>query len=378
MAEQVIKRIGFACKRMEPDQRQPARVLKEKQAPYLDRTTTAAWCSRQTRDVAEARLLECVEHNMEALHRLVSWVGALDIERHMVRLGSSQIPLATHPDWRYLWQDPENRAWMEKGFSKVGEAARRLGVRLSFHPGQFTVLASDRPDVVERSIEEFEYHADMIRWMGYGKTFQDFKCNVHISGRKGAQGIIDVLPRLSPEARNTITIENDEMSWGLDESLKLVDHVALVLDIHHHWVREGEYIWPNDPRIQQIQDSWRGVRPVIHYSYSRDEWLPADFPHDHLPDMEQLLAAGCKKQKLRAHSDMLPNPVANDWALEHGEWADIMVEAKMKNLASEQLWRRRLIRTGLGLPLPLRSVPHLGDGTVLSECALARDPCTLL
>ena len=41
----------------------------------------------------------------------------------------------------------------------------------------------------------------------YGKTFQDFKINVHISGRRGPQGIIDILPRLTPEARNTLTIE---------------------------------------------------------------------------------------------------------------------------------------------------------------------------
>jgi len=46
--------------------------------------------------------------------------------------------------------------------------------------------------------------------MGYGKDWQDFKCNIHISGRKGSVGIKDVLPRLSTEARNCIAIENDE------------------------------------------------------------------------------------------------------------------------------------------------------------------------
>lgn len=338
MAEQVTRRIGFACKRLEPDQNQPAKVLREKQAPFLDRGTTAAWCNRQSRQDAEARMLECVDHNMAAMLRLVEWVGTLHPERRMVRLGSSQLPLATHPDWCYLWQDPTNRAWMEGGFRKVGDAARRLDVRLSFHPGQFTVLASDRDEVVERSIEEFEYHADMIRWMGYGVRFQDFKCNVHISGRRGAEGIIRVLGRLSPEARNTITIENDEMSWGLDESLKLRDHVALVVDIHHHWVRTGEYLQPDDECFHQAIDSWRGVRPVIHYSYSRDENLPVSFEHDGLPDMECLLKMGCKKQKLRAHSEGFPNPHANAWALSFWPHADIMCEAKLKNLAADELW----------------------------------------
>jgi UV DNA damage endonuclease len=56
--------------------------------------------------------------------------------------------------------------------------------------------------------------------------------------------------------------------------------------------------------------------------------------------MEKLLEAGYKKQKLRAHSDYCWNDACNEWALSHWEWADIMVEAKMKNLASEQLLQR--------------------------------------
>jgi UV DNA damage repair endonuclease len=173
--------------------------------------------------------------------------------------------------------------------------------------------------------------------MGYGQSFQDAKCNVHISGRKGPQGIIDVLPRLSPEARNTITIENDEMSWGIDASLELADHLALVLDIHHHWVNSGEYIQPTDDRFARIVDSWRGVRPVIHYSVSREDVL-VDHDPNVMPDMEKLLEQGYKKQKLRAHSDFMWNNAVNDWALQFNDYADIMVESKAKNLASIALY----------------------------------------
>ena len=118
----------------------------------------------------------------------------------------------------------------------------------------------------------------MARWMGFGKSFQDgCKLNVHISGRQGPEGIIKALPKLSTEARNLITIENDEMGWGLDASLKLEKHLALVLDIHHHWIRDEEYIDCNDDRVKRVIDSWRGQRPTLHYSYSRDEALaPAD------------------------------------------------------------------------------------------------------
>ena len=334
----MIKRIGFACKYLHHDQSLKKKQLEELQRPLNTRSTTVAWLNRQTRTVAEDRLYDLMDHNIRSFRNLIEYVGKLPANRRMVRLGSDCLPVYTEPTWCSFYKQFSVQNYCETEFAKIGELARQLDVRLSFHPGQFTVLASDNDEIVERSIEEFEYHVNMIRWMGYGKQFQDFKCNVHISGRRGPQGIIDVLPKLSPEARNTITIENDEMSWGLDASLELADHCALVLDIHHHFIREGEYIAPTDTRFKRIIDSWRGVRPVIHYSYSRNEHLPEDFAHDDFPNMKLLLEAGHKKQKLRAHSDFYPNQIVNDWALGFLEHADIMSEAKGKNLASEQLY----------------------------------------
>ena len=342
MFNQNAKRIGFACKYMHPDQTQKPKILKEIQSKYTERSTTITWLNRQTREVAEQRLYEIAFDNIANLERLVRYVGSLPEQLRMVRLGSNLLPAYTHGDWAYFYRDTSFQARLERGYSAVGEIARELDVRLSMHPGQFTVLASDNPDVVERSIEEFEYHADIIRWMGYGQNWQDFKCNVHISGRQGPAGIKAILPKLSTEARNTITIENDENAWGLDSSLELSKDVALVLDIHHHWCHSaGEYINANDDRIKRIIDSWRGVRPAIHYSVSRPDYIQ-DNRSSSKPDFQSLLASGHKKAKLRAHSDYCWNDAVNDWALSHWHWADIMVEAKCKNLASSQLLDRYL------------------------------------
>ena len=345
MFDQSTQRIGFACKYMHPDQSQKKKLLEEIQRPLNTRSTTVQWLNRQTRKDAEQRLWDIMVHNIESYRKLIEYVGNLPQGLRMVRLGSDVLPVYTQHDWRYFWRLPDVREYCAKHFSTVGETARRLGVRLSMHPGQFTVLASDNPDIVDRSIEEFEYHTDVIRWMGYGQSFQDFKCNVHISGRKGPQGIIDALKRLSPEARNCITIENDENKWGLEHSLELVDHCALVLDVHHFWCREGEYIQPTDDRFARVIDSWRGVRPAIHYSYSRDTALPEGFAHDTMPNFPALLEAGHKKAKLRAHSDWYPNPVVNEYALSFLEYADIMCESKMKNLASIELYNYANTRT---------------------------------
>ena len=335
--KKMTKRIGFACKYMHPDQTQKKKLLEEIQRPLNTRSTTVAWLNRQTKEVAEERLWDIMVHNIKSYYNLIEYVGGLEHGLRMVRLGSDVLPVYTEPTWSYFWRKNDVRAYCEKHFGPVGDLARKLDVRLSMHPGQFTVLASDNPDIVERSIEEFEYHVDVARWMGFGQQYQDFKINVHISGRKGPAGILDVYPRLSPEARNTITIENDENSWGIEASLELGHKLALVLDIHHHWVKTGEYIQPTDDRFSRIVDSWRGVRPVIHYSVSREDIL-IDHDVNTLPNMDELLDQGYKKQKLRAHSDYMWNNAVNDWALSFNDIADIMVESKAKNLASIKLF----------------------------------------
>jgi UV DNA damage repair endonuclease len=276
--------------------------------------------------------------NIEATRKLVERVSTLDAPLRMVRISSDILPAYTHADFASYWRKPDVVSYCETHFKRVGNIARNSNVRLSMHPGQFTVLASDNPGIVGRSIDEFEYHADIARYMGYGKAFQDFKINVHISGKQGPQGIRNAYGKLTPEARNCITIENEENSWGLNDCLTISDIIPIVLDVHHHFVREGEYIQPTDSRVLAVIDSWRGIRPTFHYSQSRENWLVGHDAHI-LPDMKKLLESGHKKQKLRAHSDFMWNIACNEWALKHLEWGDMMVECKSKNLGAHQLFK---------------------------------------
>jgi len=333
------KRIGFACKWIDYPEQINGIKPKDDCKKYNTGTTTITWLNRQKRDVAEEKLWSLMRQNIQATHALVERVSTLEQNLRMVRLSSDILPAYTEPNWSWFYRLPDVRAYAQRHFGAIGDLARKMDVRLSMHPGQFVVLASDSDNIVNRSIEEFEYHVDMARWMGFGKQFQDFKINVHIAGRKGPAGIKSVLGRLTPEARNCITIENDEITWGIDASLELVNDLALVLDIHHHWIKTGEYIEATDDRIKKIIDSWRGVRPVIHYSVSREDVL---INHDRTnrPLMESLLASNYKKTKLRAHSDFFWNHEVNQWAASHNSWADIMCESKGKNLASFALFEQ--------------------------------------
>lgn len=339
------KRIGFACKWIDTPEQVEGIKSKDPAKELNTGTTTVAWLNRQTRDVAVQKLWDLMNQNIQAVHKLVERVGTLDASLRMVRLSSDILPVYTEPNWSWFWRQRDVIDHLEQGFAEVGSLARGRDVRLSFHPGQYTVLASDNEDIVRRSIEEFEYHADMARFMGYGKTFQDFKINVHIAGRQGPEGIRKAYTRLSPEARNCITIENEENAWGLDDCLSLGDLLPIVLDIHHNWVREGTYISHNSTLATRVLDSWRGVRPTLHYSISRESEL-VGHSAEIMPDYKVLLETGYKKSRLRAHSDFYWNQPVNDWALSFLENFDIMCESKGKNLASFAL-RDRAVEQGI-------------------------------
>ena len=335
----MIKRIGFACKWIDDPSQVKGIKPTDDCKQYNTGATTISWLNRQTKEVAEQKLWDLMVQNLTATQKLVNKVGELNENLRMVRLSSDILPAYTERTWSYFWCRPDVVEYLERNFDLIGSSARASNTRLSMHPGQFTVLASVNEGIVERSIEEFEYHADMARYMGYGKTFQDFKINVHISGKQGPAGIRSAYKRLTPEARNCITIENEENSWGLDDCLTISDVVPIVLDVHHHWIREGEYLNPTDDRVKRVVDSWRGVRPVCHYSVSREDYL-VDFDPNMMLDHQLLLEDGYKKQKLRAHSDFYWNTKVSELALSFLNTHDIMCESKGKNLASFALYEQ--------------------------------------
>jgi len=337
MFNQSVHRVGFACKYMHPDQSLPVKRLREIEGGLTETTTTKAWMERQTAQDSHDKLWSIIQHNTQAAYNLVQYISGLPHGQRMVRLGSNQLPFYTLDPWRKFYTGSDVREFLARQYRRVGDLAREHDVRLSMHPGQFCCLASNREDVVIRSLEEFEYHATLIRWMGYGQKFQDFKCNVHVSGRNGVDGIKKVLPKLSTEALNTITFENDEFNAGIDDILELAEHTALVFDNHHHFIHSHEHLKPSDDRYKRIIDSWRGIRPAMHYSISREEYL-VNTPTTQLPIMSDLLAEGFKRGKLRAHSNFYTNNAMNDLVHEFTEFSDVMCESKMKNISSLELF----------------------------------------
>lgn len=329
-------RLGFCCKYVSED----GDVGSVR--PFNTTSVTMAYLGRLGAAAAYDKLSAVVAHNLDAVQRQIEHVARRPKLERLHRISSDLLPGYTHPTAQPCYADRDLRSLIENKLAAIGSLARVNDVRLSMHPGQFCVIASLNPSALANGIAEFEYHAEVMALMGYGNGWhpQGAHVNIHAGARAvGVEGFRQGLASLSATARNLITVENDEVSYGLDDLLPLAEDLPIVLDLHHHWIKsQGEYIEPDDPRIGSIIASWRGVRPLSHVSVPREDLLVG---HDTetKPDFLQLVQTGIKPKDLRGHSDMMWNRAINDLVARHLTWSDFEVEAKFKNLASEGLAR---------------------------------------
>lgn len=332
------RRIGFCCKWQDPKRDKAAEEL------VNQKTTTISALSKLNGACKQERIEELLRHNLSSLEILINVVGSLPDDRKLLRLTSDLLPGYTHEVAKHLYQKSSVRALMERGFARVGALARSHDVRLGFHPGQYCLLNNDNPGIYQRAVEEFEMHVDIMRWMGYANGWHPHGAhiNIHVGGKAGGiMGFIRGLKGISEDGRNLITVENDEFSFGLDDLEPLAEHCPIVTDIYHHWINSnGEYLQADDACIKDyIIPSWRGVRPLGHFSQPRQMLIPQHSPNL-LPDYAAMKARGISDRDIKGHSDYCWNNAMNAWAISHLTWMDLEVEAKCKNLASEQVYEQ--------------------------------------
>lgn len=335
-----MKKIGFACK-----------IIPDKQT-NLSAKETNNWLQQyNTKDTTVKsllalpyvqrvdKILHLVENNIDVLKRQFSLLGSWDSELRMMRIGSQILPARTHASIAPLYQEFAVIRAMQ-GFSEVGEIARKHDIRLSMHPGQFTMLCSNGgDDVINRSLEDLEYHSEVFRLMGYDGSDQRQEINIHGGANRSdfAEEFLRNFRRLARDTRQWLSIENDEFSYCLDDILPLSDSVKICVDINHYWINKGGYLSSSDSRLEQVINSWRGVRPEMHVAYPHEDVL-VDHDNTILPDMSLLESSGVKKTKLRAHSEGAWNTAISQYALEFWDRFDLMYEGKSKNLAAKTLW----------------------------------------
>lgn len=219
----------------------------------------------------------------------------------------SEFLLDSLPDWQII----------QENFMRFGDIARQNNIRVEFHPSHFTILSSQKPDVVSKAIDDLEKHSQMLDAMGYKPGF-DNDINIHIGASYGDKSAATKTwcqnySLLSESVKNRLVVENDDKESmysvrDLYDMVYLNVGTPITFDHFHHIHCTGDLTAPEAANL--AAKTWPlCVSPVQHYSSSRRE---KEDP----------------KAKAQAHADWVYERI--DPYVE-GAW--VMVESKMKDLS---------------------------------------------
>jgi UV DNA damage endonuclease len=266
--------------------------------------------------------------SLERLGAIFDYLEAHDIR--MYRMASGLVPYGSHPDM------PEFHGQVEEcaaELAALGERARAAGLRLSFHPGQYAVLNSERPEVRAAAALDFELQAAVLGAMGLGP---EAVVVTHVGGaaggREAALGRFEEgLALLGDAARARLVVENDDGLFGLADVLELHRRTGLrvVWDNLHHRCHDPDRI-PVAEALRLAFATWDdGTTPKIHYSSPRTDVEESTRKVGRRVERRPVLPL------LRAHADLI-DPIGFEDFLAGpagGLDFDVLIEAKAKDLA---------------------------------------------
>ena len=157
---------------------------------------------------------------------------------YIYRLSSDSFPWMSE----YEFSDLPNFNVIQNLMTKIGDKIKSNGIRCSYHPGPFNVLASENPSVVEKTIKELNKHAELMDMMGLDQT-TFYPINIHINTtqptrEEAAQRFVDRFPLLSESCKKRLTLENDDSPNQY--SVKILHDlvhtkigIPIVFDQHH-------------------------------------------------------------------------------------------------------------------------------------------------
>jgi UV DNA damage endonuclease len=283
---------------------------------------------------------ELIVSNMKSLLQLIHWNNENDIK--VYRMSSNMFPWMSEYEFKDL---PDYQEICDL-LHAIGKLAIDNNQRLSFHPGQFCVLASPNETVVLNAMNELNKSAQIMDLMGLPKSRMS-KINIHVGGAYGDKKsalnrFCKNYLRTSSSVQARLTVENDDKAsmysvsdlyWGV---YKVVG-IPIVFDYHHHQFCTGDLT--EEEALRVAAKTWGNVKQCTHYSESRriEQTLVVEELMSNSNITEQTLQdwptiakmhKEVSKIKVQAHSDYIVDEI-NDYGLD----IDVVVESKAKELA---------------------------------------------
>ena len=215
------------------------------------------------KNYSEERLIETIENNLNCLAKVLEFNYNNNI--FFFRITSDLIPFASHPIMKYGWQEH-----FKGKFKEIGSYIKRNSMRITMHPGQYTVLNSRNDKVVQNSIKEIKYHVEILSLLGLDLTA---KIITHVGGvygdkKNSLKRFIERYKKLDEKIKNHYVIENDDKYYQLKDCILIHEstQIPIILDIYHHYCyNQGESL---EKAIELISKTWKDKDglPILHYS----------------------------------------------------------------------------------------------------------------
>ena len=233
--------------------------------------------------------------NLEDLLTVLKWNVKHGIR--IFRMSSSLFPWMSE----YNFSDLPNYQEIQTKLAEIGKYVLDNGLRVGFHPGQYSVLPSPNPTVVENAIDDLEKHAQILDLMGLPKSHQ-YSINIHVGGSYGDKGatmerFIESFNRLTSSVKSRLVVENDDKASqysvvDLYEGLHKKIGIPSTFDFFHHLFCTGDL--SQDEAARLAAATWPdGIRPLAHFSSSKKlnedtsviERSHADYLYDIIPEI---------------------------------------------------------------------------------------------
>ena len=215
--------------------------------------------------VTEQRLIEVIEYNLVSLDNAIDF--SIENKIKFFRLSSDIIPFGSNSVNKIKWHQ-----LYKKQLAAIGEKIIKAKMRVSFHPGQYSVLNSPDPKVVKNTVKDLEFHALFLDSLGLDYTH---KMVLHVGGVYGdKEAAIKRFAKnyelLSKSAQNRLIIENDDKSYHTEDALKLsaIIGTPVVYDNFHNSILTSDKSISDYEWIKRCAKTWKRKdgRPKTHFS----------------------------------------------------------------------------------------------------------------